>query len=74
MSIPITDHDSTCTMEYIVRYKLSSDAGFQLLQPNPITSPIVIPNLLDGQTYNVEIVRIGCNGIQSEPVAFTQAT
>lgn len=74
MTIPITDHAANCTAEYIVRYKLASDQGYQVLTPRPYTSPIVIPDLKDGQNYTVSIIRVGCNGIQSEATTFNKST
>lgn len=74
ISIPITDHNSTCTLEYIVRYKLTSDPAWTPLQPNPFTTPILIPNLVAAGDYEIEITRVGCNGIKSEPVQISQNT
>lgn len=70
VSIPITDEATVdgCTQSYIVKYKGQGSDIWNTMSPNPIRQPIVIEHLVAGGLYDVEIIRVCCNGQQSSPV------
>ena len=71
--IPITNEsaEGACTQYYEVRYRELGSEFWQAVTPNPAASPVAIEHLKDAQTYNVEIVRVCCNGEKSLPLLLT---
>ena len=63
ITIPITDHDSTCSTSYTVSYKLEGETLWTT-QPYFIP-PFELNNLLDDSLYNISITRHCCDGVQS---------
>lgn len=60
--IDIADHSDACTMHYTVSYRLSGTGpGWQHTE-RQYTSPIILTNIEDGQSYDYEIVRTCCTG------------
>lgn len=72
-TIPITDHADNCTSYYLVAYKLH-DAGSYTSLPYQFTDTVEITNLQDSSTYDVQITRYCCNGLQSDPLSLTLTT
>lgn len=74
VSSPIPE--SECTVEYLLEYKLSGDAGWTALPPFPPPADyeIVIDNLVADSLYNFRLTRYCCNGAQSEPELFNYTT
>lgn len=66
ISITIDDHDSTCTLYYLVEYKLTTDTAYQNFTTS--TNPIIIRDLADASMYDVCITRYCCNGGTSTAV------
>lgn len=73
LSIPITNHSDPdiCTQYYVVKYKLLDAVSWDVLAPNPISSPIIIDNLQDDQDYSVSVQRFCCDNQQSEEAIAT---
>lgn len=67
-TITITDHAGECTAYYYVRYKANGDANWTVME-NQLTDTIVIENLADETTYDIEVTRICCNQGSSLAVA-----
>lgn len=66
ITIPLTDHDTTCSTSYTVSYKLEGETLWTS-QPYFIP-PFELNNLLDDSLYNIKITRHCCDGIQSAPL------
>lgn len=71
MSIPVTS-DNDCIRFYVVEYKKDFETTYQTLSPNPTQSPIIIDGLDGGETYNVRIKAMCCNGQYSPLALITQ--
>lgn len=80
--IPILDHDSECSLYYLVEYKLSGDASYTSLGnmlPSEYTEgspPITvwklqIDNLVNDASYDVRVTRYCCNQAFSSPTILT---
>jgi len=70
IQIPISDHDTNCSIYYLVEYKLSTDTGYNSF--NWATAPpIKINNVIDDSTYDVRITRFCCDGSQSAPLVLS---
>ena len=63
ITIPLTDHDTTCSTSYTVSYKLEGETLWTS-QPYFIP-PFEISSLLDDSLYNFRITRHCCDGIPS---------
>lgn len=69
--IDIADHSGACTMHYTVSYRLSGTGpGWQHTE-RQYTSPIILSNIEDGQSYDYEIVRTCCTGGDSTALSGT---
>lgn len=75
LTIPITDHNTegVCTQQYSVSYKF--DGASEILWTGVFyTSPIVLDNLGDDESYEVTVTRLCCNGSVSTPTVFVVST
>lgn len=59
--------DTDCVAYYDVYYKLQSESGYIQL-PFQYTSPIVVPNLGDDNSYDIRIIKHCCDGSVSQPL------
>lgn len=64
LSIPVTNHNANCFVQYNVDYKRADEAEFTRLSPAPTDATILIPDLMPGD-YNIRIQRLCCNGSTS---------
>lgn len=63
ITIPITDHDATCSINYTVAYKMEGETFWT--ERTYVVPPFVISNLLDDTLYNLRITRNCCDGLTS---------
>jgi hypothetical protein len=75
LTIPIPNHneDGICTQFYTVSYKF--DGATEVLFSGVFyTSPVVLNNLGDDESYEVTITRNCCNGSVSDPTVIVVST
>lgn len=61
------ENGSDCVAFYDVYYKLQSESSYIQL-PNQYTSPIVVPNLGDDNSYDIRVIKHCCDGSVSQPL------
>lgn len=75
LTIPITNHneEGVCTQSYGLTYKFDGAAEI-LFSRIYYTSPIVLDNLAEDNSYEVTITRTCCDGSSSIPTVFVVST
>lgn len=63
--INISDHDTSCTLYYLVQYKLSTETSFTTFQW--FDGNIEIYNAADDSLYDIYVTRYCCNGSIASP-------
>lgn len=67
-------NDSECTQYYRVEYKKDFETQYQVVSPNPVSSPVIIEGLDACTTYNFRVTRRCCNGQDSSIALANQVT
>lgn len=87
LKIPITDHGTSCSNGYYVRYKPSASMNWislqglqqvqgEIISPSPLTIEysLYISPLSDSTQYDIEVTRECCDGTAGIPTTDTYTT